>query len=229
MRRRALLALAVSLLLLPPSAGAGGSFERIVGVGARGAWSSITLAAGPGSDAALAGLSVPAPRGGYIRVYPFVGGLPAVPGRYYPAPHVLCLYWREPVSHCSLLGPAGRALLSRFDRLPLRRLSPTAPVGVWHHSRLVRYANGNIFAALELALERPVSARRLAPRDAIALTVSWRGPRARAMPVQLWLAPVGVYASHRAFPLPHGPWCYLAENLHNSPAALIAAVSSICR
>jgi hypothetical protein len=220
----------VALVLISVrGAAAGGSFERIIGVGAHRAWSAISLnQSGARSDAALSGAATGVPRGGYVRIYPFVGGLPAVPGRYYPASHVLCLYWHEPVSHCSRLTAAGVTLLSPFTSLPLRQLPPTTPVAVRYRSRQLRYANENIFAALELALERPALAQSLTPPDAIRLGVAWRGPRASRLPRQLALTPKGVYTSHRLFPLQHGPWCYLAENLPHASASLVEATSRIC-
>jgi hypothetical protein len=222
------LLIALSLISVPGAA-AGGAFERIVGVGANGAWRAISLnQAGDRSDAALSGTAVAVPRGGYVRVFPLIGGLPAIPGRYYPASHVVCLYWHEPVSNCSRLTAAGTTLLSSFVSLPLRHLTPTVPVAVRYHSRLLRYANGNIFAALELALERPPLAQTATPPDAIRLRVSWRGPKAFHLPTNLFLTPTGVYTSRRLFPLQRGPWCYLAQNLPEASASLIEATSRVC-
>jgi hypothetical protein len=230
MPRRRLITLLLALALLSvPGATAGGAFERIVGVGAHGAWSAISLnQSGARSDTALSGAPTRVPRGGYVRVYPLIGGLPAVPGRYYPDTHVLCLYWHEPVSHCSRLTAAGVTLLSPFTSLPLRQLAPTAPVAVRYRSRRLRYANENIFAALELALERPALPQSPTPPDAIRLGVTWRGLRASRLPSQLVLTPKGVYTSHRLFPLQDGPWCYVAENLPHASASLIEATSRIC-
>jgi hypothetical protein len=207
---------------------AGGSFERVVGVGARGASAVIQLnQTGPRSDSNLGGAAVAVPTGGYVRVYPFIGGLPAIPGRFYPAAHVLCLYWQQPVSNCSRLNPAGRRLLAPLVSLPLRYQPPTVPVAV-RYSGLLRYANGNIFAALELAVERPPLFRRSVPADSLALMVTWLGPSAGQRPHQLFLTPVGVYVSKRLFPLRRGPWCYLADNLNNASASLIEAVTRVC-
>lgn len=213
-----------------PGAVAGGSFERIVGVGANGAWTAINLnRTGPRSDAVLGGRrAVAVPSGGYVRTYPFIGGLPAIPGRFYPAAHVLCLYWHEPASNCSRLDPAGTRLLAPLARLPLRRQAPTTPIAVRYRSRLLRYADGNIFAALELALERHAQARSSMPRNAIALTVTWRGPDAAFRPHQLFLTPIGVYTQTRLFPLQRGPWCYLSGGLPNASASLIEATPRVC-
>jgi hypothetical protein len=229
MARRFLVAFVVALALACiPGAAAGGAFERIVGVGAHGAWRAIALdQSGARSDGALSGAAVAIPRAGYVRLYPFIGGLPAIPGRYYPAPHVVCLYWHEPVSNCSRLSAAGMTLLSPLASLPLRQLAPTAPVAVRYRSRLLRYADGNVFAALELALERPARTSP-PPRDAIELGVTWRGPLAALRPGTLFLTPKGVYASGRLFALQRGPWCYLAENLPKASASLLEATSRIC-
>jgi len=98
MARRLPVTVLVALALFSvPSAAAGGAFERIVGVGANGASLAISLnQTGARSDAALSGTAVAVPRGGYVRVYPFIGGLPAIPGRYYTASHVLCLTGTSP-------------------------------------------------------------------------------------------------------------------------------------
>jgi hypothetical protein len=230
MRRHVLMAaIATVAFVSAPDALAGGPFERIVGVGANGAWAAIKLnPTGPRSDSVLGGRHVTVPSGGYVRIYPLIGGLPGIPGRFYPAVHVLCLYWNEPVSNCSRLSAAGTELFSSLARLPLRYEAPTAPVAVRYRSRLLRYADGNIFAALELALERPGIARSSVPRDAIALAVTWRGPNVAQRPGQLYLTPIGVYTPTRLFSLQRGPWCYLAGNLRNASASLIEATARIC-
>jgi hypothetical protein len=144
-------------------------------------------------------------------------------------PLLLCLYWNEPVSNCSRLGAAGVRLLAPLAGLPLLYAAPTTPVAVRYRSRLLRYADGNIFAALELALERPPLFRSLLPPNAIALTVVWRGPNATRRPSQLFLTPAGVYAPKHLFPLQRGPWCYLAVNLPAASASLIEATTRICK
>jgi hypothetical protein len=213
-----------------PGAVAGGSFERIVGIGANGAWTAIRLdPTGRRSDSVLGGAAAAVPPGGYVRIYPFVGDLPAIPGRFYPAAHVACLYWHEPASNCSRLSAAGTRLMAPLTRLPLRHRAPTTPVAVRHGSRLLRYADGNIFAALELALERPAVPRSSPPRNAVALSVTWRGPESAHRPAHLFLTPVGVYTPGRLFPLRRGPWCYLAGNLTDVSATLIEATTRSCR
>lgn len=215
-------------LVLAGAAGAGGSFERVVGVGAGGAWTQVRLV--PRSDAALAGPSVPVPREGFVRVYPFVGSLPAIPGRYYPGPHVLCLSWHEPPAGCVRLAAAGARLLAPFARLPRRTAAPTVVTSVRFRTLLLRYADGNVFAALELALERPARPAASAPAYGVRLSVTWRGPERAAMPSTLLLAPAGVYVRRAIFPLPHGVWCFLAGNLpaRLAGASLIEATARHC-
>jgi hypothetical protein len=229
--RRLLLGLVIALAFLSvPAATAGGPFQQIVGVGADGTSHVISLQpTGARSEAVLRGRAVAVPGGGYVRVYPSIGGLPGDPGRYYPASRVLCLYWREPHSGCFRLGTAGVRLLAPLAQLPLRRLAPTAPVEVRYRSRPLRYANGNIFAALELALERTPVRRSAPPPNAVRLAVSWRGPFASRMPRALSLTPIGVYTSHKLYALPRGPWCYLAGNLPHPSAVLIETTSRVCR
>lgn len=229
--RWAIIAAVATLPLVPiRNALAGGSFERIVGVGANGASASVKLdQSGPGSEASLQGPAVAVPRGGYVRLYPFIGGLPAIPGRYYPATQVMCLYWHEPASNCTRIGVDGARLLTPLAKLPLRHNQPTAPVAVRYRSRLLRYADGNIFAAIELALERPSISYSSPPVDAVSLSVSWRGSNVRQRPRRLFLTPRGVFASHRLFALSRGPWCYLAANLPGASASLIEATGRICR
>jgi hypothetical protein len=231
MRQRLLISvIAAGALVLVPRAVAGGAFERVVGVGANGVWAEIKLSpSGPHSDSSFDGRAVAVPSDGYIRIYPLIGGLPGIPGRFYPAAHVLCLYWDEPVSNCSRLSAAGIALLGPFAGLPLLHATPTTLVAVRHRSRLLRYADGNIFAALELALERRPLIRSSLPPNAIGLTVAWRGPNAARRPSQLFLTPTGVYASKHLFPLQRGPWCYLAVNLPGASASLIEATTRVCK
>jgi hypothetical protein len=228
--RRLLIAVSITAAFVSvPGAVAGGSFERIVGVGANGTWAAINLSqTGPRSESVISGRAVSVPTAGYVRIYPSIGGLPAVPGRFYPGTHVVCLYWQEPVHNCSRLGAPGTALFAPFAKLPLRREAPTTAVAVRYHSRLLRYANGNIFAALELALERPARAAPL-PHDSIRLVVSWRGPDASRLPRSVFFTPKGVFSFRRLFPLQRGPWCYLAENLPDASASLVEATSRICR
>jgi hypothetical protein len=114
-------------------------------------------------------------------------------------------------------------------QLPLRSDAPTTPVAVRYRSRLVRYADGNIFAALELAVERPSLRRSSVPPNAIALAVTWRGSNVAHMPHDIFLTPIGVYARGNLFPLQRGPWCYLAGNLRDASASVIEATTRICR
>lgn len=230
--RRLLIGLGVGVALVAtPPAVAGGAFERIVAVGANGAWRAIDLRqSGPRSEDTLYGRGVRVPRGGFVRVYPSIGGLPGDPGRYYPRSQVICLYWDEPASNCMRLGSAGSELLSPFSRLPLRHQRPTTPVEMRYHSRLLRhFGNDNVLPAIELALERTSVRSPSPPHFGVRLTLRWTGPRASLMPSVVRLAPHGVYASHRFFALARGPWCYLVGNLPDASASLLEAETRACR
>jgi hypothetical protein len=229
---RCLLALVGCALVLAGTARAGGAFEQIVAVGGDGQTRLLALRqTGPRSESALAGAPVPVPTTGYIRVYPFIGQLPAIPGRFYPHEGVLCLYWHEPASNCVRLTAAGLRLLAPLTSLEAKTEPPTVPVRVRIGSRVLRYADGNIFAALELAAEERSARHLSAPADGVELIVSWRGPAAAKRARRLILSPRGVYARGRFAPLPRGVWCYLAWNLPDSvtSAALIETTSRVCR
>jgi hypothetical protein len=219
-------------LALTGTARAGGAFERIVAVGADGQTRSLRLTqSGPRSDSALAGVPAPVPRAEYVRIYPFIGQLPAIPGRFYPSEGVLCLYWHEPATSCVRLTAAGRRLLAPLVRLRPMKTAPTVPVRVSYRSHVLGYADGNIFAALELAAEETSMRSPTAPVAGLLLTVSWRGPASAQRARRLILSPAGVHTPGRLSPVPHGAWCDLAGNLPNSidSAALIEATARICR
>src|SRR4051812_3927316 len=76
MRSRSLLiGLVVGAALFASPARAGGSFEQIVAVGANGDLQTIQLRQnGPRSEAVLTGDSVAVPPGGFVRLYPLIGG-----------------------------------------------------------------------------------------------------------------------------------------------------------
>src|SRR5919199_2606708 len=210
MRRIGAVALALSLALgAGGAARAGGAFERVVGVGADGRWQATRRTRpGRGSDGSLfaGGARVPVPPSGYVRLFPLIGGLPGIPGRYYPG-RALCFAWHDSRGvDCRRVSPAAARLLRPLATLPRWRLRPTVVVEVRHARRVLRYADGNVFAALELALERPAVCCAQAPRRAVPLTVRWRGPRAALRPRTLLLGPRGVYSGGRLYPLRRDVW-----------------------
>jgi hypothetical protein len=227
-RTRTLAALVVAAGAVVPAASAGGSFERVVGVGSNGRSAVITFQAGS-ADEVFAGKPTAVPTGRYVRIYPFVGDLPAIPGRFYPSARVVCLYWHEPASGCSTLGADAREVLAPLTRLARFGEAPTVVVAVSRRGRLLPYADGNVFAALELALERPAIRRPTSPPNGITLAIRWQGPQAGSMPRELTLTPIGAYGAGRLHPLGRGPWCFLAGHLRGAPAELIEATARICR
>jgi hypothetical protein len=197
-------------LLTAAPAAAGGSFDTVVGVGDSGHWRAIALARnGPRSDASLAGHRASVPSGGYVRVFLLIGGLPGIPGRYYPGVGTLCLSWREPPRHCNRLTFAGRTLLAPLALLPLRRGMPTVAARVRPFAGVLNTANVRV--ALELALERHPRPARVPVRGR-PIEVVWRGPAAKARPRRLLMGPRGVYVGGQLYQLPPGVWSYVAAN-----------------
>src|SRR5689334_10108608 len=206
----------------PPAAQAGGPFERVIGVGAGGHWIGLRLApSGSRSEDALTGPRVGAPRLRYVRLYTLVGGLPGIPGRYYPAAGVLCLSWAEAPSNCQRLMPAGRRLLRPLGRLPRLAGQPTRLVRVVPGTGVLRTLN--VHLGIELALERPsVTGVRQKDADALLVTLVWHGPQADRRPRHVLLDHRGVWAAGRLYPTPPGVWPYIVAN---APPASISAAS----
>ncbi|HET7647980.1 MAG TPA: hypothetical protein VFK17_05370 [Gaiellaceae bacterium] len=198
-------------------ASAGGSFARLVGVGANGASVEIRLAAsGPRSDASLfaGGAGVAAPQGGYVRLFPLIGGLPGIPGRYYPTARALCWSWHQPDHDCRRADPTARRLLSPLTSLPRWKLEPTTLSRLEYRGRQVRPALDNLLVALELAFDRrPVPADASRPgADAFPFVGRWRGPQAHERPSRFTLGRRGVYSRGLLYPLDRGVWAFVDAN-----------------
>ena len=208
---------------------AGGSFDRVVAVGANGAWAAIK--ARPDRPAQRLGSRRDGGGGSLRRLRPH---LPV---------HRLAAGDPRP------LLPRGRRALLLLARARLQLRAPArcrdeaaralcqtaAPpraadqTSVRYRSRLLRFADANIFVALEFALERPSLSRSAPPPNAITLAVTWRGPEAAQRPGRLFLTPLGVYTTGHLFPLQRGPWCFVAGNLSDASVSLIEATARICR
>ncbi len=212
-------ALALAALALagsaPQHAGAGGPFERLLGVGAGGKWRAIRLApAGRRSDAPLltGGRRVPRPARGYVRLFPTIGGLPGIPGRYYPDEHVLCWSWRQPDRDCWRAGASAARLLAPLARLPRWSQEPTVLAELRYRGRRVRPAFSNLLVALELAFQRGAAPVEKVPADAIRFSGRWRGPAAAARPRRFALGPAGAYSGGLLYPLARGVWSFADGN-----------------
>ena len=203
-----------------PSSSAGGGMESVLLVGEQGSWAEIKLArTGSKSDVALyrGGRRV-RPRGGYVRLYPFFGGLPGAPGRYYPQQAAVC--WDSIVlgvrGSCFAGGRRTRELVGKAaDRLVKLDRDTTFPVRLVYRSR--RIALANVAVALELAFERGPSAESSGPNRTIPLSVHWRGPERRARPRRVRLSPAGFHARGKVYPVPRGVWQFACANLVGSP------------
>jgi hypothetical protein len=200
-----------------PTASAGGPFARLIGVGRTGVSIEITLQpSGIRSDASLfiGGPRVAAQTSGYVRLFPLIGGLPGVPGRYYPAAQTLCWSWHQPDRDCHRANATARQLLAPLAVLPRWPVAPTVLDKLDYRGRRVRPALGNLLVALELAFDRrPVRATAAGPgAGAFAFVGRWHGPAARLRPRRFTLGPRGVYSGGLLYGLDRGVWAFADAN-----------------
>jgi hypothetical protein len=143
------------------------------------------------------------PRGGYVKIYPLGSrGLPAIPGRFYPATGALCFGWNQAVAprSCGRLGTP-RRLLAVSRRVALFRSGATVLASL-HPG-----GTANLFAALELAFDRYASARTARrPARCLRFTARWYGPQRATRPTRLCLSRRGVYARGRLYPTGPAVW-----------------------
>lgn len=165
----------------------------------------------------VAPLRVALPRGGYVRLFPTIGGLPGIPGRYYPAERVLCWSWRQPDRDCRRANATSGRLLVPLAGLPRWRQEPTVVAELRYGGRRIRPALENLLVGLELALERRGVPAAKVPRDALRFTGRWHGPAAVARPRQFALGPAGVYAGALLYPLERGVWAFANANRTPGP------------
>ena len=198
-----------------PPANAGGPFEQLIGVGTGGTSIVVRLArSGPRSDASLfaGGRRIAVPTGRYVRLFPSIRGLPAIPGRYYPARRVLCWSRQQPDRDCWRASATAVRLLAPLERLPRRGAEPTVLAELRFQRRRVRPALANLVVALELAFERGSVPAGAVPARAIRFSGRWRGPAAARRPGRFALGPAGVYARGLLYRLDRGVWSFAAAN-----------------
>ena len=163
------------------------------------------------------------PRGGYLLVYLLSsGGLPGIPGRFYPRTGAACFSWeRDRVGRpCYAANRAVLTALAPSRRLPLIAGRPTvlARLGrsdgsdLFPGSEPLAWANATV--ALELAFGRWKVARRLPERPAacIPLRGRWSGPDRLRRPSRFCLGPGGAWARGRLYPLGRGVWDFVRVN-----------------
>jgi hypothetical protein len=163
------------------------------------------------------------PRGGYVLVYLLgSGGLPGVPGRFYPRTRAACFSWeRARIGRpCYIVN---RALLAAL--IPSRRLSLLAGRPTFL-SQLVRpngssvlrgsepAAGANVTVALEMAFGRWRAARASVARPPICISLrgDWTGPDRVRRPTRFCLGPAGAWARGRLYPLGRGVWDFVRVN-----------------
>jgi len=198
----AVVGLTFGATLVPASYG-GGKFEEIVAIGKGGATRTITLAKrGARSDSSLFhGKAMRRPNDGYLRVFPFIGGLTGIPGRFYPREGVLCLSWTDQPAGCRALGAAGQRLMSPLRNLPLRTAPPTSPIGFRGKFQSYSWARRNVLVAIEMGFDRRPHCCEARPTEAIPVVVTWRGPLAAHRPNAFALTPAGIYSRRAVYPL----------------------------
>ena len=144
------------------------------------------------------------PRGPYVKLYPLGRtGLPAIPGRFYPATGALCFGWDQAAAptRCGRLG-LPRRLLAASRRVAPFRGRPTVLAHLDPGEDV-----GNLATAIELALDRYRAARPARrPSACIGLVARWRGPRRRERPARLCVSRRGVYARGRLYPAGPAVW-----------------------
>lgn len=207
---RLAVAFAVAALLVVPSAAAKG-ITGVAVIGADGR--SRTLAVGEEFLAQLrpSTVEVREPRGGYLLVYPLMGGgLPAQPGRFYPDTGAACFSWTLAADSCAAVDPA---LARRLGSTGLRatRAEPTRIVSLrWNGAP--EALPSNYASALELVLTRTALARSAAARRycAMRFRAAWHGPGAASRPTRFCVQSTGLYARGRVYPLTKGLYTALS-------------------
>jgi hypothetical protein len=143
------------------------------------------------------------PRGGYVKIYPLgSGGMPAIPGRFYPATGALCFAWNQAVAprSCGRLGTP-RQLVDASRRLALF-LGGATVLAVLHPG-----GTANLFAALELAFDRYRSARPARrPARCLRFTATWYSEEGTQRPATLCISRRSVYAGGRLYPTGPAVW-----------------------
>jgi hypothetical protein len=196
------------MLLVPSAAGKG--IGHLVFVGRDGAVVHVL-----GGDRLMqAGRASPAPKTGYLLVYPLlVSGLPAGTGRYYPAARVVCFSVFRVTRDlpCYSASAFLRTRLGAGSRLPRFTRAPTT-IARLMRGAAVQPLNPVAGPTFELALaSRSLSRPAAAPEPCtLAYTATWKGPDAATRPTQLCLTADGLYANGRVYPVSAAAYAKLA-------------------
>ena len=163
------------------------------------------------------------PRGGYVLVYLLgSGGLPGVPGRFYPRTRAGCFSWDTARigRPCHVVNQALLAALAPSRRLPrifgrptvLSELARPDGSAVFPSSEPAAWANATV--ALEMAFGRWHAAEPVSPRPAgcIPLRGRWSGPDRSRRPTRFCLGPTGAWAGGRLYPLGRAVWDFVRIN-----------------
>jgi hypothetical protein len=188
-------------LLLVPSAGAKGIGHAIF-VGADGRAVDV----GGGDRLMRAGKAAGLPKqGGYLLVYPLLRSeLPVGTGRYYPTARIACFSVFRVSAHlpCYHAAPFLPAHLGRAAALPRFTKAPTTIVHLLREG-VTQALNPTAAPTFELAFARWRGAQEVAAPESCPLryVAHWAGPEAATRPTAFCLAPEGLYANGKLYPV----------------------------
>jgi hypothetical protein len=191
------MAIAVVAGLLAVPAASAKTLTRVVAVGGHG--TSVVLRGFDWSDLRVTAVTV-SPEGQYVLVYPRMErGIPAQPGRFFPAEHVACYTWDRSVpGECWNVSDR---LASGLSQLPLLAGPPTILT-----SLTVGGKSGNLKSngavAIELALARRdlVRSAKRHSKHCVRIIGTWTGSAAASRPTHFLSCPRGLWAAGKLYP-----------------------------
>jgi hypothetical protein len=195
MRAAAATATLVALLTVP--AASAKTLTRVVALGAGG--TSVTLRGLDWSALRVADAVVPKDNR-YLLLYPLMErGIPAQPGRFFPAEHVACYSWNRSVAgDCWTLADS---LTARLSRLPLLTGPPTVLRSLTVAGRSGNL-NSNGAVAIELALARRDLMRpaKSHSKPCVGMSATWTGSDGALRPTHFLSCPKGLWAAGKLYP-----------------------------
>jgi hypothetical protein len=194
--RRLLLVAALVLAAAPAAHAKSGSHVLVLGP------AKVALVEPPSVFRQVMGLRlelVAPPHERYVLAVPTMSdGLPARPGRWYPASHTYCSGWRSGVEAGCAVAPALAGFLGNGSRTGMFAHEPVRIVALRRGGAPLP-VNDNRTWAIATALQQP-GRRAARPAECTAFSARWS---AAGRPASLCVAPSGgVYAGGKLYPLP---------------------------